>query len=366
MFLKLFFTIILIKQGHLWSIGNLCPAETQHRYFNRNHGLIQLYCNSKGNYSQINEILDLNELELTELEELEHFYDYGFTITVQVEKKILTKVITKYNETRSQINIPEELEEITFFNNQIDRIENDFFSGLSILYKLGLNQNNLRGVEPFSFKNLESLILLELMSNKLTKIENNTFIGLSCSEGKLLLESNDISILEFDAFKGLGFKEINLNNNNLKIIRKGVFSQAFNLEVLYLESNQITEIESNSFIENERLTTVWLEFNKIKFIHLNLFNKNLIKLRLNTNYLSNLDSETFADESELVELYITDMKLQLIDFKLNKFSKLEKLDISNNYVIQIKQNSFSGLPSLKRFNLSHNYLDALADSRFQE
>jgi Leucine-rich repeat (LRR) protein len=359
MIFKLFITFLLMQPYNLWSIGTLCPTETQHRFINWQHWLLQLTCNVFGNYSQINEVLDFNELTLNQ-EEL----DLYFGLKVTVKKKILTKVISKYDETISQINIPLYLREIILFDNKIDRIENDFFSGLIYLSILSLNQNGLREIEPYSFKDLESLKLLELMSNKLTLIRNNTFSGLGNSDGKVILESNDISYLEIDAFKGLGFHEINLNNNNLKSIRKGIFSQTSNLRILYLESNQIIEIESNSFLENEMLTHVFLRSNKIKIIHSNVFNKNLIYLTLNGNFLSNLNSETFADVSSLIELVITNIKLQLVEFKSDKFKNLEKLDISNNYVIRITQNSFSDMSILKSLNLSHNYLDALEENRF--
>ena len=135
MILKLYFTFLLIKLGDLWSIGSLCPTETQHRFINNQRGLLQLYCNAKGNYSQTTEVLDLNELMLNQ-EELRIISYY--TITVQVEKKTLTKVIAKYNRSISQINIPKCLKEITLFNNKIDRIENVFFSGLTNLDKLRL------------------------------------------------------------------------------------------------------------------------------------------------------------------------------------------------------------------------------------
>ena len=368
MFLKLFFTIILIKQGHLWSIGNLCPAETQHRYFNRNHGLIQLYCNSKGNYSQINEILDLNELELTELEELEHFYDDGFTITVQVEKKILTKVITKYNETRSQINIPEELEEITFFNNQIDHIENDFFSGLSILYKLRLNQNNLRGVEPFSFKDLESLILLELMSNKLTKIENNTFIGLSYFEGKLLLESNDISILEFDAnySPAGGPYDFDFSHNNLTIFPKwemgGWAGHRFDLS-----HNQISYIEPLSF--SIYVEYINLEYNRI--ISLNDYQSDGIWtgvgriniLKLSHNYLvqiPSIESDSlrlfYLDHNNLTNLKIFNTKNEQIEFLKFRTTYLVLLSLDFNQIKSIENKTFQHLRKLENLSMSYNHL----------
>ncbi len=284
MIFKLFILFLLMHHYSLWSIGTLCPTETQHRFINWNHWLLQLTCNVFGNYSQISEVLDFNELTLNQ-EEL----DLGFAIKVKVVKKILTKVISKYNETISQIDIPFYLRELILFDNKINRIENYFFSGLIYLSKLSLNQNGLREIEAYSFKDLKWLDLLELMSNKLTFIRNNTFSGLDNSDGSLILESNDISYLEIDAFKGLGFQEINLNNNNLKSIRKGIFSQATNLKVLNLDSNQIKEIESNSFRENEMLSRVLLRSNKIKVIDSDVFNKNVIYLTLDGNFLSYLN-----------------------------------------------------------------------------
>ncbi len=364
MILKLYFTFLLIKLGDLWSIGSLCPTETQHRFINKQWWLLQLYCYAHGNYSEKNEVLDFNELTLNQ-EELGKLNSY-YTITVQVEIKTLTKVISKYNRSISQINIPKFLKEITLFNNKIDRIENDFFSGVTNLDKLRLYQNGLREIEPYSFRDLKWLILLELMSNKLTIIRNNTFSGVGYGKGKLDLQSNDISYLEIDAFKRLGFIEINLNNNNLKAIRKGIFSQAINLQALYLESNQIEEIETDSFLESKKLSKLLLQSNRFKLIDSNVFTRSLMELGVKLNNLKKLESKSFANESNLNWLDISNMKLQLIEEKLfRKFKKLVTLDISNNRLIKIETNSFRAMSILKSANLSHNYLDALDESRFQ-
>jgi Leucine-rich repeat (LRR) protein len=362
MFLRIFIGLLLMKQLNLWTIGNFCPYRPY--AINKQWRLFELNCNLcdiciKTN---ISEILDLNQIALDNYETL---LLTNRNLKLRVENKILKKIISLRNISISRVTYDKQMTDMRLEFNTIYRIENDFFLGLANMNSLFLNQNSIKDIEPFSFKDLKKASILSLMSNRLTFIRNNTFNGLVNNVGVLGLESNDISYLELDAFRGLGFKEINLNNNNLKILRKGVFSQAYNLQILYLDSNQIEEIESKTFFDNEKLNSLWLQSNRIKLMRPDIFNRNLNEIKLNSNFIRVFDTESFSNKSSLITFIASNMKIQIIEFKLfRKFRYLQSLDVSNNLLIKIEPNSFSAMSSLKKLNMSHNYLDALEEKLF--
>ncbi|XP_062613232.1 slit homolog 1 protein-like isoform X4 [Saccostrea cucullata] len=136
--------------------------------------------------------------------------------------------------------IPAETRNITLASNQISRIENDSFKGLTALQYLFLENNQLSRIADKTFILLPNLKTLFLSSNQITRIEKETFAGLSNVQS-LYLDSNRITAIDEESFTSNGMfyiQYLNLNNNDLTNIDNKTFvGLRSNLKSLSIEGN---------------------------------------------------------------------------------------------------------------------------------
>jgi hypothetical protein len=86
-----------------------------------------------------------------------------------------------------------------------------------------------------------------------------------------------------------------MDNNNLTLIKNGIFSRLYKLSLIDLSRNRIEIIENNSFVD--------------------LFN--LVDLNLSENPLINLDSQAFIGLKNIQNIYISNEILQNEEVFLN-------------------------------------------------
>ncbi|XP_067904014.1 SLIT and NTRK-like protein 4 [Heterodontus francisci] len=117
------------------------------------------------------------------------------------------------------------------------------------------------------------------------------------SASKLLLNGNyikDIEISDFGGYEGLDL--LDLGNNKITAIQKGVLSNLTNLRRLFLNGNQIEKLCQDMFIGLHNLQYLFLEYNVIKEVLAGTFDSmsNLQLLYLNNNLLKGLPAYAFA------------------------------------------------------------------------
>ncbi|KAF7207400.1 asporin [Nothobranchius furzeri] len=170
--------------------------------------------------------------------------------------------------TEIPANLPPNIIELRFHENNINRIQKDAFKGLRKLHVLELGANPLAnsGMELGSFNGLSTLYI-GIAEAKLTEVPKD----LPASITELSLDYNKISKVEVEDLMryknlkrlGLGFNqirsvengsftsipnihEIHLNHNRLKKVPPGLGSLRF-LQAIFLHGNKISNVGFNDF-----------------------------------------------------------------------------------------------------------------------
>lgn len=283
----------------------------------------------------------------------------------------LTSYAQHYNNQYSAIRLD---------NNNLTVLLNNTFSGISSITLIRLDNNNISEIESNAFGNLifnknpyrltpdskrTQYNSLYLNKNQLEKIHKETFSKIR-NIVELRLDRNKISEIHPSSFNGLAFhpKEgtqrkniLHLNENRLKFISKGIFSNVTHLLVLKLDNNEIENIESKSFINLQTLVHLDVSYNSLVDIDAYTFMglENLEILNLTNNKLLNLNHDSFFGLNNLQHLLLTENKIQNIPVGTFQNSpSLRSLQLGNNHISDFKVGSFSNLNKLQFLNLSHN------------
>jgi len=244
--------------------------------------------------------------------------------------------------------------ELRLESNQVKIIKNEMFFDKTKLKILNLYHNDIESLETIPFNTLRALKTLHLFSNKITSIKFGNFIHLVNLE-ELNLDKNEIGSFDANTFIGLEkLLVLDLSANKIKRLVDGVFHGLINVKTLDLHLNDIDRIEINTFTELEKLEYLILDSNQISTLKNAKFNAKLNRLSLRFNMLSNLND---INSKSLKYLYVSNNRIQDINFKISLLPNLEHLDLSQNRLINIREESFSDLDKLKYLNLSFNRLD---------
>jgi Leucine-rich repeat (LRR) protein len=222
----------------------------------------------------------------------------------------------------------------TIINSTIPKMTLNFTSKLLNIKFITITNSKLEKIELDAFgaisgKNWEKLQKLDISSNKLTNLENSTFVGAT------------------------GLTKLYLSFNKINHIAVGAFSTLKKLEKLKLDNNQITELEQGLFDDLVSLRKLELFGNKIKNINMSIFEKNtnLKHVYLGKNILSSFDSSM---ENNVIEnLFLKNTSLTCIP-NLKNLMGLKYLDLSNNPQLDLTCTEFP--KNLNNLSLNGNNL----------
>ena len=240
-------------------------------------------------------------------------------------------------------------------------IDEGAFRSMFSLTHLWLNRNNLTLLGSGVFRDLSSLVYLDLAGNYLGPI-------LSASTGggifdslvnleTLNLSSNDIrKIGESDlaslASSRLG--SLDLSANRISTLSAFCFAKLFHLRTLSLRGNSLVTVTPRAYHGLSQLTLLDLGGNLLKKVPVRGFHfvKSLKRLYLDRNFFPVIPSMAFYPLNELIELYLRDNSaLTTIEaFGFDGLFALEKCDLTNNGKLRkLDRNAFppKGLPRVK-------------------
>ncbi len=232
------------------------------------------------------------------------------------------------------------------------------FDGLSSLTRLDLNHNKIDddGLPTDVFDGLSSLTELELSVNEITILPSDIFAGLS-SLTYLSVSHNDIDNdgLPTDVFAGLSsLKELHLYGNKLTSVPSGIFDGLSSLTTLTLFNNNLTSLPSDVFDGLSSLKALRMS----GYNHIKGYNKP-------TNSLTSLPSGIFDGLSSLTELLLGGNKLSSLSSDVFAgLSSLTELTLGGNSLTTLPSNIFAGLSSLTFLGLSGNSLTNLPSGAF--
>lgn len=169
-----------------------------------------------------------------------------------------------------------EIRRLVITDTPLQHIEDDVFLGLSNATLLTLNLTRTELTEiPAAFKMLTSMTVLRIDHSRLNSIPSRAFAGIHLEE--LRLTHANISQLMSDAFSGLDkLKTLDLNNNQLKEIPKGVFQPLRNLEVLDVGHNVLTKLQPTYFSDLAKLININVSYNGLTEYPRGVFARNTV------------------------------------------------------------------------------------------
>jgi Leucine-rich repeat (LRR) protein len=185
---------------------------------------------------------------------------------------------------------------------------------------------------------------MQLHYGKIQEIRSNTFLNATKLQ-VLYLNSNNISTLAPDAFRGApNLDYLDLGFNQLSSIDVNAFRGLLKLQQLYLQNNKLTTLNPQTFAPLSLLDIIFLGFNQIGSLDKDIFRNltRLTHLSLDNNSLQTLDATIFSKNTKLLYLYLNNNKVNALSNKMFQqfYNTRLELDLRNN--LCINQNFTTG------------------------
>ncbi|XP_030276551.1 extracellular matrix protein 2 isoform X2 [Sparus aurata] len=258
------------------------------------------------------------------------------------------------------------------------------------LQELKINENKLRRIHKNSFRDLSSLVILELEANLLSEgnvdplafspLIELSYLRLGRNHFRTVPQGLPMSLLE-----------LYLENNLIEEISETVFNQTQSLNVVSLRHNRLdeTRIAPMAWFSHRNLESIDLSHNQLylvpsylprSLVHLVLVGNNIERIPgyvfahmdpgIEYLYLSynKLDGEGIEPESffgsynSMVELCLDHNQLITVPSGINEMTNLHFLRLNNNKIRSIPEESIcdlnhSGDANLVALRLENNYID---------
>ncbi|XP_071943513.1 uncharacterized protein [Antedon mediterranea] len=214
--------------------------------------------------------------------------------------------------------------------------------------------------------NRRTLAMIDIKNNVITRLSPRSFINYPNLE-QLDLSNNLISAIDHGAFTGLRrLRTLWLNFNRITTLTTNMFQSMPNLEILHLEGNAIVSIDPNAFAGLTRLREINLNANRLQNLPENVFHSvpTLVRLMLSENRL-NLPSTSriFTGLKLLVDLELEGNHFTNLP-NINGLSSLSDLDLTDNQITDVLNNSFSTNLGLRELKLARNRIVSVQSNAF--
>ncbi|CAL8401858.1 unnamed protein product [Gadus morhua 'NCC'] len=258
------------------------------------------------------------------------------------------------------------LEVLIINNNMLCKLEEGMFDGLVNLTELSLTFNNIDTIAPASFKSLSKLRFLDLGHNKLRNLGNilhhtphlqtlyitanhiSTFHSWELSNKSTELVTLDLSKNELMAFRLTADIFPNLTSLNLEDgLKNGIVWEVNDTSYLSGVSKlDISAVRSSLHELQEVLGTINSSLRYLKLNHMNNNLQDLIDFSCKNPSLSSLEIRNNG-----IKVIGSDM--------LNLCTNLYLLDLGENEITKISDNSFQSLWQLKVLIIKSNQLTSV-------
>lgn len=151
-------------------------------------------------------------------------------------------------------------------------------------------------------------------------------------ENSVCLNTNDV-------------KMIHISGTNAKYIPSNL-GDLFDLTCLYIGNSQLLAIKTEDFNGMENLKRLELGWNQLTKVPADAFAKlpKLEYLSLFVNHIEMLDASIFSNNGNLKEVWLTHNRLKFLgNGMFNGLTKLEKMDLGNNYCVSKTYTDLSNL-----------------------
>ncbi|HEL0581557.1 TPA: NEAT domain-containing protein [Streptococcus equi subsp. zooepidemicus] len=228
--------------------------------------------------------------------------------------------------------------------------------------ELHLEGNQIASIPKETFSQMTGLRFLNLRSNVLTTLDKDTFAHNSQLK-ELYLSSNYMPALEEGLFRNLGqLDQLDLSKNRISVIKDGAFNGLSGLTSLALAENIITDFSETALASLDNLNFFDVSENQLGSLPSSL--SKLTKLSYivaNRNQILDIANIDFSHIPNLLTVDLASNELTKIPqgaFKANK--QLSKLNVYNNLLTNISEADFADLKALD-LDLKFNCLSGVSD-----
>lgn len=284
------------------------------------------------------------------------------------------------------------LQIINLSSNKIKSIQRLTFDNLPHLTFIDLTYNQLKNLSESAFETLPNLLSVDLMFNALTTFSLKSFKHVSNTSKPMSINISNNAINHFDGELNTYLYIYSLDvSNNLLSDPQSFRNIGYSLRILYLNGNNLSALGNHAFGDLPYLEILNLARNNISSLRKRSFQglPNLQELDLGHNQLDLLQVEQFSNLNKLRYLKLNNNQLRGLPRDAFLNTRIEYLDLSNNYISIWPVNTFSDIgftlrcvrfeynqveyldstmymntQFLTELNLSHNHLKVLPDSTF--
>lgn len=261
--------------------------------------------------------------------------------------QLICSQVSNMDDTLSEINvIGNNVNSLILTQCNVPKIKSQLFSGFTALKHIQITESNVTEIERNAFRELGTLLTLNLSNNKLGRNE-----------------------IETEWFRNLHqLQELDLSNNYIQKIESEVFDKLKALKIYRFQENLVKEINRKNLPQSSQLEILDLGHNGIEIVESKPFSRypGLTYLNLQGNYIKVLENYTFDNLGKLEFLNLSGSGIEIIhDFAFYKgMVSLSTLDLSHNNLNYIGSATFYGLNSLKSLNLLGNDMIQVMDYPF--
>ncbi|KAI4502399.1 hypothetical protein M0802_002311 [Mischocyttarus mexicanus] len=287
------------------------------------------------------------------------------------------------------------LESLDLSGNDLGSLPDRTLAGLRSLTVLKLQENAITAVGDHALAGLPDLRSLNISSNRLVALPPELFAKTK-ELRELILSNNSLSVLApglLDALEELQFLDLSgneltsrwilkLEHNEIDTLLDGCFASLGNLHTLTLSHNKIIRFEPSHANGLTTLEQLFLDGNSLRALHRLVFT-NLTELKdlslsgnsltevpcavrvlhslktldLGNNHVSRIDNESFSGLNELYGLRLVDNKLENVSRDaFSTLPALQVLNLANNFIRHVEQSAFAKNPVLRAIRLDGNRL----------
>ncbi|XP_044050005.1 leucine-rich repeat-containing G-protein coupled receptor 5-like [Siniperca chuatsi] len=248
---------------------------------------------------------------------------------------------------------------LTLQNNHLKTVPSEALENLKNLHSLRLDANFISRLPASSFKGLASLRYLWLDDNILTEVPVLTLSALTELQA-LTLALNNISYIPDRAFASLSqLLVLHLRDNCIHSLGRRSFDGLHNLQMLDLSFNRINSFPAAiKCLSN--LRDLNLQNNNIRVIPENAFsgNPSIETINIQNNPLHTVGHLSFQLLPELQTLSLSGGSItKFPDF--TGTNRLETLSITGSHISTVPDTICEELPNLRKLDLSHNLIQNL-------
>ncbi|KAL5263933.1 hypothetical protein ACHWQZ_G005126 [Mnemiopsis leidyi] len=265
-----------------------------------------------------------------------HIRDDQIEVNALTESCVSLKVVKLANNNLKSVPTilfrPQNIRVLSLSQNLFTFLKAGTFSSLANLSELYLASNSILTIEDGTFP--KSLTHLDLQQNKFNFLDDNQFNNMPLLID-IDLQSNRISYLPDDVFKNNAkLNNVNLSGNKIGWINKAVFSDTPLGGQIHLANNEIKTIEHGTFAAKD-------------FFLFSAYNNELSFLPDDCMFC-NLNNSG-------VRIYLQQNRLEILHpFTFCNISSVHSIDLSDNLITDVMENSFYNIGVMHTVSLFRN------------